>query len=154
LPARKYEWWVHSFAFESSVKRKISGHLGINRGEMYESPSSKYWGGLEFKLWKKFLFGFDYSVSTIDWENAPQTKLKVLNGNATFNFSPDLFISNLIQYDNATDSVGINSRLQWEYKPGAKFFLVVNQGYEVLEGSRFSSQGYGTALKLGTLFRF
>jgi len=154
LPARKYEWWVHSFAFESSVKRKISGNLGINRGEMYESPSSKYWGGLEFKLWKKFLFWVDYSVSTIDWENAPQTKLKVVTGNATINFSPDLFISNLIQYDNDSDSVGINSRLQWEYKPGAKFFLVVNQGYEVVDGSRFSPQGYGTALKLGTLFRF
>ena len=77
----------------------------------------------------------------------------MLTGKATINFSPDLFISNLIQYDNDSDSVGVNSRLQWEYKPGAKFFLVVNQGYEVEDG-RFSLQGYGTALKLGTLFRF
>jgi len=74
-------------------------------------------------------------------------------GKPTINLNPDLFISNLIQYDNASDSLGVNSRLQWEYKPGAKFFFVVNQGYEV-EGSRFSPQGYGTALKLGTLFRF
>jgi len=79
---------------------------------MYESPTSRYGGGLEFKLWKEFLFGFDYSVSKIDWENAPQTKLKVVTGQAMINFSPDLFISNLIQYDDDSDSVGVNSRLQ------------------------------------------
>ncbi len=153
LPVRKYEWWNHSLSFESSGKRKISVSLETERGEKYESPASRYGGGLEFKLLKKFLFGFDYSVDTIDWDNAPQTKLKVITGKATINFSPDLFISNLIQYDNDSDSVGVNSRLQWEYKPGAKFFFVLNQGY-LVEGSRFSLQGYGSAIKLGTLFRF
>ena len=78
---------------------------------------------------------------------------KVATGKATMNFSPDLFISNLIQYDNASDSVGINSRLQWEYRPGAKFFLVVNQSY-LDQKTGLSLQGYGTALKLGTMFRF
>jgi len=153
LEKGKYEWWNHSLSFESSGKRKISVSLETERGEMYESPASRYGGGLKLKLWKKFLFGFDYSVSTIDWENAPQTKLKIITGKAAINFSPDLFISNLIQYDNDSDSVGVNSRLQWEYKPGAKFFFVLNQGY-LVEGSRFSLQGYGSAIKLGTLFRF
>jgi len=153
LPSRKYEWWNHTLSFNSSSKRKTSGNLSISRGELYESPGTRLGGGLNFKLWKRFLFGIDYAVTTIDWETAPQTKLKVATGKATINLNPDLFISNLIQYDNASDSLGVNSRLQWEYKPGAKFFFVVNQGYEV-EGSRFSPQGYGTALKLGTLFRF
>jgi hypothetical protein len=120
---------------------------------LYESPGSSYGGGLDFRLWKEFLFGFDYSITEIDWENAPQTELRVVTGKATINFSPDLFISNLIQYDDNSNNIGVNSRLQWEYKPGAKFFLVLNQGY-LVEGSRFSPQGYGTALKLGTLFRF
>ena len=35
----------------------------------------------------------------------------------------------MLQYDNITESLGVNSRLQLEYKPGAKMFLVVNQGY-------------------------
>ena len=153
LPSRKYEWWNHTLSFDSSSKRKISGGVALNRGALYESPGTRYEGSLNFRLWKKFLFGVDYAVTTIDWETAPQTKLKVATGKATINFSPDLFISNLIQYDNDSDSVGVNSRLQWEYKPGAKFFFVVNQSH-LLEGSRFSLQGYGSAIKLGTLFRF
>ena len=153
LTARKYEWWSHNLSFVSSSKRKVSGHLVISEGATYESPMNRYEGGMDFRLWRKFIFGVDYSVSTIDWENASQTKLQVATGTATINFNPDLFISNLIQYDDYSDSISVNSRLQWEYKPGAKFFLVVNQGYEV-QDSRFSLEGYGTALKLGTLFRF
>lgn len=153
LPSRKYEWWNHTLSFNSSSKRKISGNLGISRGALYESPGTRYGAGLNFSIWKKFLFGVDYSVTTIDWETAPQTKLKAATAKATINFSPDLFISNLIQYDNASDSVGTNSRLQWEYKPGAKLFLVVNQSY-LDQKTGLSLQGYGTALKLGTMFRF
>ena len=150
----KYEWWSHGLYFQTSNRRKIGGTLHFITGEFYENPQLAYGTGLEFRFWKEFLFGFDYSITEIDWwDPEPETKLKVLNANATINFSRDLFISNLIQYDNDSNSVGVNSRLQWEYKPGAKFFLVVNQGYEV-QGSRFSLQGYGTALKLGTLFRF
>ncbi len=60
---------------------------------------------------------------------------------------------NLAQYDNVSESISINSRLQWEYKPGAKMFLVVNQGY-VDEMTGFVMKDFEVVAKIGALFRF
>ena len=50
-------------------------------------------------------------------------------------------------------SIGLNSRLQWEYKPGAKMFLVLNQGY--VDGmTGFVISDLEVVAKIGALFRF
>jgi len=49
--------------------------------------------------------------------------------------------------------MGINSRLIWEYKPGAKIFLVINQSY-LDETTGFVRQQIDTTLKLSSIFRF
>ena len=49
--------------------------------------------------------------------------------------------------------MGVNSRLQWEYKPGAKMFFVVNQGY-VDEMTGFIIKDLELVAKIGALFRF
>ena len=36
----------------------------------------------------------------------------------------------VIQYDNLSDSIGINSRLLWEIEPGKEISFVVNQGWD------------------------
>lgn len=46
------------------------------------------------------------------------------------NFTPNLIWYNLVQYDNDTDTVGLNSRLFWEYRPGSRAFLVLTQNYD------------------------
>ena len=72
---------------------------------------------------------------------------------ADLQVTPDFIFSNMLQYDNITESLGVNSRLQLEYKPGAKMFLVVNQGY-LDERTGLVMKEFEVVTKVGALFRF
>ena len=48
--------------------------------------------------------------------------IKLASLTALINFTPDFSWSNLFQYDNISDSMGFNSRLIWEYRPGVPAF--------------------------------
>ncbi|MCP4907215.1 MAG: carbohydrate binding family 9 domain-containing protein [bacterium] len=45
-------------------------------------------------------------------------------------FTPNLAWSNFVQYDNRSDSAGINSRLRYIIEDGREFFVVFNQGID------------------------
>ena len=77
----------------------------------------------------------------------------MLSGNVKYSFTPEMSVSNLVQYDNVSESLGVNSRFQWEYRPGSKFFVVVNQGY-VDEKTGLIMRDFEFVAKVGALFRF
>ena len=76
-----------------------------------------------------------------------------MSGMVQYSFTPDLVLSSLLQYDDISNSMGVNSRLQWEYKPGAKMFFVVNQGY-LDEVTGLVMKDFEVVAKIGALFRF
>ncbi len=103
--------------------------------------------------WKKLTLKASYSLNLIDWEQFEDSTINVISGTLQYSFTPDLVISNLIQYDDISNSMGVNSRFQWEYKPGAKMFFVLNQGY-VDEITGFVIKDLELVAKIGALFRF
>ena len=48
------------------------------------------------------------------------------------NLSPDLSIASYVQYDTDSDSVGINTRLRWTFRPVADLFVVYNHNVRSL----------------------
>ena len=62
-------------------------------------------------------------------------------------------LSLLGQYDNFSDSLGVNFRLKWIVQPGNEVFFVVNQGYDT-SLDRFRPAGNETSLKGAWTFRF
>jgi hypothetical protein len=42
------------------------------------------------------------------------------------NLSPDLSIASYVQYDTVSESVGVNTRLRWTFRPEADLFVVYN----------------------------
>ena len=153
IPAGSYDWW--------SVR--LSGLFGLNRpllimpsykaGGFYNGHRQKF--GLESRYipTPKLSIEADYSLNLIDLEEYGDASINLVSGNVQYSFTPDLFISNLIQYDDLSDSIAINSRLQWEYKPGSKVFFVINQGY-VNEMTGLVLRDFELVAKIGALFRF
>ena len=117
------------------------------------APGQRYEAAFDYLPMKEFMIGVGYTSTILNWDHAPKTELNVVTGTSRINFNPDLSINNLLQYDNFSKSLGINSRLQWEYKPGARFYFVVNQTY-LDERTGLTLQGLGTAVKMGGIFRF
>ena len=52
------------------------------------------------------------------------------------NMSPNLSISSYVQYDTDSDSIGVNTRLRWTFRPEAELFVVYNHN-----GGRSSTAG-------------
>lgn len=54
---------------------------------------------------------------------------QIFIGNVNYNFSPDVSWANLVQYDNESRLLGLQSRFRWILKPGSDLFLVINRGW-------------------------
>ena len=70
-------------------------------------------------------------------------------------FSATMSWSTLLQYDNVTDTVGINTRLHWIPKAGQEGIIVLNHNLQDLElNNRFKSTHADLAIKFSYTFRF
>ena len=146
-------WWTRGKAgFETAPRRMLSLRYDYSFGGFYDGHRQEHAARLTFLPSKHFGLETDYSINFIDLPVGKfQTQLVSLT--ALVNFTPDLTWSNLAQYDNISDSLGINSRLIWEYRPGSKLFLVLNQSYLDERTGLVLKQTEAT-LKAGAILRF
>ena len=82
----------------------------------------------------------------------PQTRI-ALPTMITPMASPNHTWVNTIQYDNLTDTTGLNSRMRYEIVPGQEFFFVLNQGW-ISGPDTFEPITLQTIAKLGWTFRY
>ena len=59
-----------------------------------------------------------------------------------------------MQYDNTSDSFGINSRLRYVPEAGQEMMLVLNHGGVVDQDNQFSSTQSDITLKVSYTFRY
>jgi hypothetical protein len=70
-------------------------------------------------------------------------------------FSSTLSWVTLFQYDNVSETIGINSRIHWIPQAGREAFIVLNHGLEDLDrDNSFHSANGNLTLKLSYTFRF
>ena len=122
-------------------------------GGFYDGSRQRFGLDTRYIPTPKLSLSAGYSLNLIDLEEHGDATINLVSGTVQYSFTPDLFISNLIQYDDLSDSIAVNSRLQWEYRPGSKLFFVVNQGY-VDEMTGLALQNFELVAKVGALFRF
>ena len=69
------------------------------------------------------------------------------------NLSPDLNLAGYVQYDTESQSVGVNTRLRWTFKPVADLFVVYNHNVrDLLDRWRLDSNQL--LVKLQYAFRY
>jgi hypothetical protein len=96
----------------------------------------------------------DYTVNEIDLPEGSFTA-RLLSVRADIVFSSKLSWVNLVQYDNVSEIVGINSRLHWIPEAGREAFLVLNHNLEDFDlDNRYRSAYSEAAIKFSYTFRF
>ena len=121
-------------------------------GDFYDGNRTENTSRLTYLPSKHFGTVLSYSKQDVELPSG-DFDIQLASLTALINFTPDFTWSNLVQYDNVSDSMGINSRLIWEYRPGKKVFLVLNQSY-LDERSGFVLKQNDTSIKLSSIFRF
>ncbi|MDB4664917.1 carbohydrate binding family 9 domain-containing protein [Verrucomicrobia bacterium] len=152
IPAGEYAWDRYMLGVDFASRRQVSGELSLSYGDFYLGDRWRTEAEITYYPWKRLGLGLDYAYNHI---NFPQgvADAHIGAGRALINFTTNLTWAHLVQYDSLSDSVGYNSRLIWEYRPGSKFFAVFNQNY-LTENLKLTLQQTELAMKVGAIFRF
>ncbi len=154
LPAGEYTFLSAGMQFRVSNQRLFAPSIRLNQGEFYNGDRSRVQVGADWRPNQHLYMNFNYDYQDIQLP-AGDFKVRLVSANVLYAFNSKWSWINLIQYDNASSSVGVNSRLRWNPVAGEDFFLVLNTGFDS-EGvfSRISREQAEIAIKYTKTFRY
>ncbi len=147
-----YHWRRYRLEAGSARKRRFYTQLTWWFGDFYDGTLDQYeWIG----AWNPtplvtIEFSGERDVGRLRAGNFVET---VAGTRARLNLSPDLNVSSYVQYDTTTESIGVNSRLRWTFRPVADLFVVYNHNVrDILDRWRLDSNQ--VLVKMQYAFRY
>jgi Domain of unknown function (DUF5916)/Carbohydrate family 9 binding domain-like len=152
LPVGTYDF-TRVRAFGSTTNsRPVNVFGGVTAGGFFNGHREDYDIGVGWRPSARFNASFNLNQSEVAVDQGDFiTRIASVRANVAF--STDVSWSNLVQYDNVSDTAGINSRVRWIVSPGNDVFLVYTQGFDVIGGS-IDPQPAEFTVKVGLTFRF
>ena len=151
IPSGDYRFTRLVSSFESSSHRKLAVEVDLGLGEFYNGHRSSYTGELIWRPTPHVSLSGSVRQNDIELPESNFTT-RVVTARANIKFTPDMGWRTLAQYDNLSESIGINSRLKWIVKPGNEVHLVLNQGADVSDRWRKTNQE--SKIKLAWTLRY
>ena len=155
LPAGEYRFTPWRIMFMSAQKRRIHGRVGFNFGNFWSGTATVIETALTYKLppW------FSISLNTNQtFASLPQGDFiaRIYSAQVNYAVSSFLSLSNLIQFDNRSGNLGLQSRVRWTIEPGNDVFFIFGQGWvqDLERGYDFRRQDSRLAMKFQYTFRF
>lgn len=138
----------------SGEHRSLAAQFFVCDGGFYDGDSLDVNLEATWRPSPHFKFVLSYDVNDIE---LPQgdfiTRLASLR--ADIAFTSTWSWENFIQYDNVSDSLGLNSILRWLPRAGREMVLVINREFQDFDQRRsFTSVSSDIAFKLSYTFRF
>ncbi len=154
IPAGEYNFWRYSVLIESAQRRRVWFQPKFTWGSFFHGHRQDYEFRFGYKINTPIFVGLEYELNKVQLPEGNFTT-QVYRANANIFFSPDISLTNFVQYDNVTERMGWQSRFRWILKPGNEILFVWNSNiYKGLDEERFSVQESFTRLKLNYNFRF
>ena len=156
LPVGEYRFMPMRIFFTSAQKRRVQGSIGLTFGNYWSGTAQSLRTGISYKLPPNFLVSFNADQT---FANLPEGDFvaRIYSSEVNYAVSPFLTFSNLIQFDNRSGNLGLQSRVHWTIEPGSDLFFVFGQGWvqDLERGYReFRRQDSRLATKLQYTFRF
>ncbi len=152
VPGGDYRFNRGFALLSSTPARPLSAFGSVGVGEFYDGNSREYGAGIEWRVNEHTYLATEWSLSQIE---LPAGSFDVVVGLARVNFAftPDLSWNTVAQYDNVSETMGVNTRLKWIVQPGSQIFLVFNYGFDAEDG-RFQTLSTDITTKVVWTFRF
>ena len=97
-------------------------------GEFYNGTRQQLQLGLKLKPNTHFMLSVSSERNDISLKQG-DFFTQIFAIRADYNFSPNVSWANLVQYDNGSRIMGVQSRFRWILKPGNDVFFVINRGW-------------------------
>jgi len=154
IPIGTYSFDTVNFSVRSGDQRAIGGGFFINDGEFYDGDRFAITTFVGWRPSRHFRTSLNYQYNDVSLPyGAFETRVVRLSLETVF--SSTLSWINLIQYDNISETIGVNSRLHWLPQAGREAYLVLNHNLEDLDrDNQFHSSFSELTLKYSYTFRF
>ena len=155
IPKGDYRFLSYRAELNTAAYRKVQFDLSYNFGQFYSGHYNNIESGVALKLdgYANLQMG-----ANIVRGDLPEGKFSenVYFSRLNLYITPDLGISNYIQYDDVTNQMGYNGRFFWQIRPGNIIYLVYNNNMEKQWNpeSRFKVQEEQIKFKVQLSIRF
>jgi hypothetical protein len=155
LPVGEYRFTRSRVFFTTAPKRRLQGSIGSSFGNFWSGDAYSIETGLSYKAPPNFFISLNTNQT---FAHLPQGNFvaRIIGSQVNYAVSPFLSFTNIIQYDNRSRNLGLQSRVRWTLQPGNDLFFVFGQGWiQDLEGGYdFRRQDTKLATKFQYTFRF
>jgi hypothetical protein len=149
-----YSFYDTRLFYGTGDQRTFSINGDLSYGTFYAGDTQGYSVGVNWNQSRFFRLSMNYEMNDISLpEGDFITRLMSVNSQVAFN--SQLFWVTLLQYDNVSELLGINTRLQWIPRAGQEGFIVLNYGLEDRDkDNTFKSLNADLSIKFKYTFRF
>jgi hypothetical protein len=149
-----YSYGAAELDIKTGDQRPVTVGFKYRDGEFFDGNIRSIETELGWRPSKYFRAGLSFSVDDVELPDGDFTT-RLIRTQFDVVFSNTLSWVNLIQYDNVSESIGVNSRLHWTPQAGRNVYLVLNHNYEERMADRnFHSTTTDLTLKADYTFRF
>ncbi len=154
IPPGSYSFDEAGFELVFADQRRIAGSFGYADGDFYDGTRETMTGRFVWRPSRHFGATVEYEYNDVELPHGDFTT-RLFRMRVDWVFSSTLSWVNLIQYDNESEVLGINSRLHWIPQAGREAFIVLNHNLQDLDrDNKFSSALSDLAVKFSYTFRF
>jgi hypothetical protein len=128
LPPGSYRWHRYRVEANTATKRRWVVDAAWWYGGFYNGTRRQLEVGITLKPTTHVAVALHAERNDIRLSQG-RFYTQILTGRGDYNFSPNVSWQNLVQYDNESRLLGVQSRFRWILKPGNDVFLVLNRGW-------------------------
>ena len=154
IPVGNYSFDQYCANFATADSRALSVEVYYCGGEFFDGTQDSGGTRLVWRPSKHFRFATRFDINDIHLPGGDFiTRLASLR--ADIAFTSQWYWENFLQYDNVSNSMGLNSILRWVPRAGREMVLVVNREYVDLTQNRdFRTVSGDVTFKFSYTFRF
>lgn len=152
IPRGDYYSWSYNLLLSSAGYRKISASIDLTREDFWSGHRNLYNLDVTLRPFRGINLMAHISRSDVSLEEGDfQTDL--LRFRANIDLTPDIAITNSIQFDNVGDLLGLYNRFRWTLRPGADLYIVHTWNWQRFD-HRFEPLETQGTVKLSYTHRF
>jgi len=153
IPVGEYKFHDLGGQVRLSDHRRLAGLFRLVDGPFYDGNRTDMLGELTWRPSAKFRGSVSYSYSEIELPQG-DFETRLVRVGIDYVFTSTMSWVNLIQYDNISETIGINMRWHWIPEAGRELYFVINHNLaDPDRDNSFHSTASDVTAKLGYTFR-
>lgn len=131
IPLGDYTFNTVRAAFSTNGSRSVSANASVSVGEFYDGTRRQYGAGMRWNTGPHLQVDVDVDRNDIALPIANgDFSTTVVGVNMVAAVNRKIFANSLFQYDDDSETIQANIRINWIHTPGSDLFLVFDTGYQ------------------------